>query len=64
MEKGLNEIARRIQSESTEIILSAKDDDSEALRAQLSDLLYFLMVLMSKYDITWDDVINELAQRK
>ncbi len=64
LEKGLNEIARKIQAESTEIILSAKDDDSEALRTELSDLLYYLMVLMSKYDVTWDDVINELAQRK
>lgn len=64
MSKGLNEIARRIQSESTELILSAKDQDAEALRTELSDLIYFMMVLMCENNITWDDVINEMAQRK
>lgn len=63
-DKGINEIARKIQSESTELILSAKDQDAEALRTELSDLIYFMMVLMSENNITWDDVINEMAQRK
>lgn len=63
-DKGINEIARKIQSESTELILSAKDQDAEALRTELSDLIYFMMVLMSANNITWDDVINEMAQRK
>lgn len=64
LDKGLNEISKKIQAETTELILSAKDQDVEALRTELSDLIYYMMVLMSEYDITWDDVTNELAQRK
>ncbi|MCR4956089.1 MAG: phosphoribosyl-ATP diphosphatase [Lachnospiraceae bacterium] len=64
LDKGINEISRKLQSESTEIIISAKDEDVESMRTQMSDLLYFMMVLMSEYDITWDDITNELAQRK
>lgn len=64
LDKGLNEIARKMQAETTELILSAKDNDIEALRTELSDLIYFMMILMSEYEITWDDITNELAQRK
>lgn len=64
LDKGLNEIARKMQAETTELVLSAKDNDVESLRTELSDLLYFMMILMSEYDITWDDITNELAQRK
>ncbi|MBE5900697.1 MAG: phosphoribosyl-ATP diphosphatase [Lachnospiraceae bacterium] len=64
LEKGLNEILRKIQSETMELTLSAKDGDTESMRGEVSDILYFLMVLMSKFEITWDDITNELAQRK
>ncbi|MBE5906962.1 MAG: phosphoribosyl-ATP diphosphatase [Lachnospiraceae bacterium] len=64
LDNGVNEMIRKIQSETLEISLSAKDANTEGLRTQLSDLLYYLMVLMSNYDITWDDITNELSQRK
>ncbi|SFP93632.1 phosphoribosyl-ATP pyrophosphatase /phosphoribosyl-AMP cyclohydrolase [Lachnospiraceae bacterium XBB1006] len=64
LEHGINEMVRKVQSETMEIVLSAKDKDTESLRTELSDLLYYLMVLMSNYDITWDDITNELSQRK
>ena len=62
-EKGLNEILRRLQSVTTEMTLYAKDEDTDALPANIADLLYITMVLMCEYDIRWDDVTREMGER-
>ena len=60
---GMNEILLCLGKEATEIILAAKDPESEELKFQISDFLYNCMILMVEKGVTWDEIANELAQR-
>ncbi len=62
-EQGLNEILRKLQNITTEMTLYAKDADTDALPANIADLLYITMVLMCEYDIRWDDITREMGER-
>ncbi len=64
LDAGLNEISKRLLNEATNIVLSAKDNDAQALSGEISDLIFFIMVLMTEYELNWDDISNELTQRK
>ena len=60
---GMNEILLGLGKEAMEIILAAKDPESEELKFQISDFLYNCMILMVEKGVTWDEIANELAQR-
>ena len=64
MDKGLDKILKQLGEECMEIILAAKNPDSEEhIKYEISDFLYHCMVLMVETGITWEDIIYELAQR-
>ena len=62
-EKGLDEILKKLGEETTEVVIAAKNPDTEHIKYEITDLLYYLMVMMVETGVTWEDVINELAQR-
>ena len=62
-DKGLDKILKKVGEEATEIIIAAKNPDSEETVYEVSDFLYHLMVLMAERGITWEDITRELAQR-
>lgn len=62
-EKGENAVLEKLGEETTEVILAAKDDDVEALKAESADLVYHLLVLLATYDLTVDDLRDELEER-
>jgi phosphoribosyl-ATP pyrophosphohydrolase len=62
-EKGENAVLEKIGEEATEVILAAKDDDSEELLAESADLVYHLLVLLAMQDATVDDLRAELEDR-
>jgi len=62
-EKGENAVLEKIGEEATEVILAAKDDDSEELLAESADLVYHLLVLLAMQDATVDDLRTELEDR-
>lgn len=62
-EKGENAVLEKIGEETTETILAAKDDDTEALCAESADLVYHLLVLLAMHDLTIDDLREELHDR-
>lgn len=53
LEKGLDNILKKVGEENTEIIIAAKNTDHEHLKYEISDYIYHLMVLMAEKDITW-----------
>ncbi len=63
LDQGTDELLKKLGVEATEVILSAKNHNPEAVKYELSDLLYHCMVLMAQQDITWDDLARELIQR-
>lgn len=62
-EKGLDKILKKVGEESTEVIISAKDNDKANTIYEIGDLMYHVMVLMCQMGITVDDIQNEMASR-
>ena len=62
-DKGLDKILKKVGEEATEIIIAAKNPNNEEIIYETSDFLYHLMVLMAEKDVTWEDIVRELAQR-
>ena len=63
MEKGIDEILKKLGHECTEIILAAKNPDSDDLKFEISDFMYHCMILMAQKNNTWAEIAGELAQR-
>ena len=57
------ETVKKIGEEASEIIIAAKNPDSEEIKYEAADFLYHLMVLMAEKGLTWEDITSELSQR-
>lgn len=62
-EKGENAALEKLGEEATEVILAAKDDDSDELVAESADLVYHLLVILAMNGATVDDLRAELEAR-
>ena len=63
-EQGLDKILKKVGEESSETIIAAKNEDSEALVRETSDLLYHLIVLLVERGLTLDLIRDELRSRR
>ena len=68
LHKGPDAFLKKIGEEATEVVMAAKDVDHGADKAKIvyevADLWFHTMVLLSHFDLTPDDVVNELARRE
>lgn len=66
-DSGLDKILKKVGEESAETIIAAKNvDGSEGrgqLSAEISDLLYHLLVLMVEREVSLQDILKELTSR-
>jgi phosphoribosyl-ATP pyrophosphohydrolase/phosphoribosyl-AMP cyclohydrolase len=62
-EKGLDKILKKVGEEATETIIAAKNHGTAELTAEISDLLYHLLVLMVEKEVSLVAVREVLAQR-
>lgn len=62
-DKGIDKILKKVGEEATEIVIAAKNPEPEESKYEIADFLYHVMVLMAVKGITWEDVMNELANR-
>ena len=46
------------------MVIAAKDENREQIVYESADLLFHLMVMLAKYDLTLADVAGELARRE
>ncbi len=65
--KGLNSILKKIAEEAGETIIAAKDTDSDDQKAQIvyetADLWFHSMVMLSYFDLSPTDILDELQRR-
>jgi len=65
--QGLDKILKKVGEESAETIIAAKNGSSDEARkllaAEISDLLYHVLVLMVERQVSLQDILNELNQR-
>ena len=62
-EEGIDEIAQKVGEEAVETIIEAKNDNPEAFKGEVSDLVYHLLVLLAEKDIPLKEVIGQLKKR-
>ncbi len=62
-EKGENAVLEKLGEETTELVLAAKDDDTEELTHEAADIVYHLLVLLSMKELTLEDLRAELRER-
>ncbi|MCR5546222.1 MAG: bifunctional phosphoribosyl-AMP cyclohydrolase/phosphoribosyl-ATP diphosphatase HisIE [Lachnospiraceae bacterium] len=62
-DKGIDKILKKVGEEATEIVIAAKNPNNEEVVYETSDFLYHLMVLMVEKNVSWEDIVRELAQR-
>ena len=62
-DKGLDKILKKVGEEATEIVIAAKNPNSNEIKYEISDFLYHVMVLMAEKGVTWDEIMKELANR-
>ena len=63
-QKGLNEILSKISEEAEETIIAAQSEGNEQLVHEIADLWFHCLVLLSKKNLTVDDITNELKNRQ
>ena len=62
--KGVDGILKKVGEEATEVVIAAKDENREQIVYESADLLFHLMVMLARCDLTLDDVAAELARRE
>ena len=62
-DKGIDKILKKLGEEATEIVIAAKNPNSNEIKYEICDFLYHMMVLMAEKDVTWDEITKELAKR-
>ncbi|MGV0953686.1 MAG: phosphoribosyl-ATP diphosphatase [Fluviibacter sp.] len=62
--KGPDSILKKIGEESAELIMAAKDGKRLPIVNEATDLVYHVMVLMTYFDMSVDDVLQELHRRE
>lgn len=60
---GLNKITQKVGEESTEVVIAALNEVDEAFKAEVADLIYHLLVLLSAKGITLREINSVLFNR-
>jgi phosphoribosyl-ATP pyrophosphohydrolase/phosphoribosyl-AMP cyclohydrolase len=63
-DKGLDKILKKIGEESSEVIIASKNGEKDEIKAEVSDLLYHVMVLLVERGMTLEDIYGELKGRR
>mgnify|MGYP001025383050 CR=1 FL=1 len=61
---GIDKIAKKLGEEAVELIIEAKNDETERFKAEAADLLYHFIVLLSAKNVTLAEVIETLKKRR
>jgi len=61
--KGLDTILKKIGEEATEVVIAAKDGQTDQIIYETADLWFHCMVLLAQRGLHSDDVLNELQLR-
>lgn len=62
-EKGVDKILKKVGEEASEVIIAAKNRDSEELKWEAADLLYHLLVLLVEQGLPFKEVLGVLEER-
>lgn len=61
---GVDPVLEKLGEETTEVIVAAKNDDTDRVVEESADLVYHLFVLLAARDVTLDDLRAALRERR
>jgi phosphoribosyl-AMP cyclohydrolase / phosphoribosyl-ATP pyrophosphohydrolase len=62
-DQGIDKIVKKLGEEAVETVIAAKNDSSERMVEETSDLLYHLLVTLVEKGVTLEEIQAELAKR-
>jgi len=63
-QRGPDAFLKKIGEEATELVMAAKDNDTERIIAETADLWFHSLVALAYYGVRPEQILNELAQRE
>ena len=64
IQKGINKVAQKVGEEAVELIIEAKDNNTELFLNEAADLMYHYLVLLAAKNHSLDDVLTVLKKRQ
>lgn len=61
--KGLDTILKKVGEEATEVVIAGKNGQAEPLIHEVADLWFHSLVLLAHYNLSPNDVLDELDRR-
>lgn len=62
-EKGINKIAQKVGEEAIELVIEAKDNDSQLFKEEAADLLFHFLILLQAKEVKLEEIKDILKQR-
>jgi len=62
-EKGINKIAQKVGEEAVEVVIEAKDSNTELFLNESADLLFHYLILLQAKGFSFNDVVEILRKR-
>jgi len=62
--KGPDSILKKIGEETTELIMAGKEGKRLHIVNEATDVVYHILVLMAFFDLSADDILQELHRRE
>jgi phosphoribosyl-ATP pyrophosphohydrolase/phosphoribosyl-AMP cyclohydrolase len=62
-DKGIDKILKKVGEESSEVIIASKNNSSDEIIYEISDLIYHLLVLMVENNLKLNEIYDELIKR-
>ena len=63
LSKGINKVAQKVGEEAVELVIEAKDDDSEAFLNEGADLMFHYLLLLQSKGFRLEDIVSTLKSR-
>jgi phosphoribosyl-ATP pyrophosphohydrolase/phosphoribosyl-AMP cyclohydrolase len=63
LDKGINKVAQKVGEEAVELVIEAKDDNTELFLNEGADLLYHYLVLLTAKGFALKDIVKVLEER-
>ncbi len=63
-DKGLNKIIQKVGEEAVELVIEAKDNDTDRFKSEAADLLFHYLILLRAKDVSINDVLAVLGERR
>lgn len=64
LSKGQDSILKKIGEESTELVMASKDGEAERIIAEMADVWFHCLVLLTHHGLRPEAVLEELARRQ